>query len=655
MQTVQIFYNMVSLSQVTVSFGGFNLFNDVSFLITSKERVGLVGKNGAGKSTLLKLIVGQMTPSSGEISIPRDLAVGYLPQQMDVANSRSVIDEAMTAFSDTLKLAKDIEKISKELELRTDYESDGYAALINSLAEKSERFSLLGGESLDAKVEVTLTGLGFKRTDFLRPTSEFSGGWRMRIELAKLLLREPNILLLDEPTNHLDIESIQWLEDYLKIYPGALMLISHDRAFLDNITDRTIELSLGRAYDYRVPYSRYVELRNERRQQQQAAYKNQQKQIEETKDFVERFRYKATKANQVQSRIKQLEKLDIIEVDDEDNSALNIRFPEAPRTGDLVVKVNNVSKTYDSNAVFSDANFDILRGEKVAFVGRNGEGKTTLSKIIVGSIDYQGELKIGHNVSIGYFAQNQDELMNPNDTVLDTIDRVAVGDIRTKIRDILGSFLFRGEDVDKKVSVLSGGERNRLAMVKLMLQPHNLLVLDEPTNHLDMRSKDILKDALAKFKGTVIVVSHDREFLNGLISKVYEFRDGSVNEHIGGIYNFLAKRKLQNLKELETRKEKEKTEKSNLGISDRKQEWLNRKEQDKIIRKVASQVEKVEANIGNLETQIAQKDAILCNPSNACINDDFFAEYEALKTELNKTMHKWEQLHYELEILKEDD
>ncbi|MDY0200788.1 MAG: ABC-F family ATP-binding cassette domain-containing protein [Bacteroidales bacterium] len=646
---------MVSLSQVTVSFGGFNLFNDVSFLITSKERVGLVGKNGAGKSTLLKLIVGQMTPSSGEISIPRDLAIGYLPQQMDVANSRSVIDEAMTAFSDTLKLAKDIEKISKELELRTDYESDGYAALINSLAEKSERFSLLGGESLDAKVEVTLTGLGFKRTDFLRPTSEFSGGWRMRIELAKLLLREPNILLLDEPTNHLDIESIQWLEDYLKTYPGALVLISHDRAFLDNVTDRTIELSLGRAYDYRVPYSRYVELRNERRQQQLAAYKNQQKQIEETKDFVERFRYKATKANQVQSRIKQLEKLDIIEVDDEDNSALNIRFPEAPRTGDLVVKVNNVSKAYGANTVFSDANFDILRGEKVAFVGRNGEGKTTLSKIIVGSIDYQGELKIGHNVSIGYFAQNQDELMNPNDTVLDTIDRVAVGDIRTKIRDILGAFLFRGEDVEKKVSVLSGGERNRLAMVKLMLQPYNLLVLDEPTNHLDMRSKDILKDALAKFKGTVIVVSHDREFLNGLISKVYEFRDGSVNEHIGGIYNFLAKRKLENLKELETQKEKEKTEKSNLGISDRKQEWLNRKEQDKIIRKVASQVEKVEASISKLETQIAQKDTILCNPSNACINDDFFAEYEALKTELNKTMHKWEQLHYELEVLKEED
>ncbi|HZJ74237.1 MAG TPA: ABC-F family ATP-binding cassette domain-containing protein, partial [Perlabentimonas sp.] len=609
----------------------------------------------AGKSTLLKLIIGEMPPSSGEISVPRDLAIGYLPQQMDVANSRSVIDETMTAFSDILKLTKDIKKISKEIEQRTDYESEEYAELINSLAEKSERFSLLGGESLDAKAEVTLTGLGFKRTDFSRPTSEFSGGWRMRIELAKILLREPNILLLDEPTNHLDIESIGWFEDYLKAYSGALILISHDRAFLDNVTDRTIELSLGRAYDYKVPYSKYVELRNERKQQQLAAYKNQQKQIGETKEFIERFRYKATKANQVQSRIKQLEKLDIIEVDDEDNSALNIRFPEAPRAGDLVVKANNVSKAYGSNTVFSDANFDILRGEKIAFVGRNGEGKTTLSKIIIGEIDYQGELKIGHNVSIGYFAQNQDELMNPNNTVLETIDRVAVGEIRTKIRDILGAFLFRGEDVDKRVSVLSGGERNRLAMVKLMLQPYNLLVLDEPTNHLDMRSKDILKEALINFKGTVIVVSHDREFLDGLVSKVYEFRDGNVKEHLGGIYNFLEKRKLENLKELETRKEAERSEKSNSGISNRKQEWLNRKEQDRIIRKVTSQIEKVETKINTLEEQIAEKDTILCNPANACINDDFFAEYEALKTKLNKTMHKWEQLHYELDILQEED
>ncbi len=643
---------MVSLSQVTVSFGGFDLFKDISFLVSPKERVGLVGKNGAGKTTLLRLIVGQMTPTSGLISIPRDLTIGYLPQQMDVANSRSVMDETMTAFSDTLKLAKEIEKISKEIEHRTDYESDAYSKLINDLTEKSERFSMLGGDNLEAQSEVTLMGLGFKRADFTRPTKEFSGGWRMRIELAKILLRQPGVLLLDEPTNHLDIESIQWLEDYLKTFPGALILISHDRAFLDNVTERTIELSLGRAYDYRVPYSKYVSLRDERREQQLAAYKNQQKQIEETKDFIERFRYKATKANQVQSRVKALDKIEIIEVDDEDNTAVNIRFPEAPRSGDVVVKVDDVSKAYGNHMVFADANFYINRGEKVAFVGRNGEGKTTLSKILVGEIDYMGEVKIGHNVSIGYFAQNQDELMNPAHTVLETIDRVAVGDVRTKIRDILGAFLFKGEDVDKKVQVLSGGERNRLAMVKLMLQPYNLLILDEPTNHLDMRSKDILKNALKKFKGTVIVVSHDREFLDGLVSKVYEFRDGRVREHLGGIYDFLTKRKLENLKELETRKEQEKLDKGTNGESDRKKEWLDRKEQEKVIRKVASQIEKVEKEIVEIEEKIAEMDKILSNPEGRTIEDHFFKEYQGFKNKLSSTMHKWEQLHYEFEILE---
>lgn len=645
---------MVSLSQVTVSFGGFDLFKDINFLVGPKERAGLVGKNGAGKSTLLKLVVGEMTPTSGLISIPRDLTIGYLPQQMDVANSRSVMDETMTAFSNTLKLAKGIEKITHELQHRTDYESEAYSKLINDLTEKSERFNLLGGENLDAKAEVTLLGLGFKRSDFVRPTSEFSGGWRMRIELAKILLLQPSILLLDEPTNHLDIESIQWLEDYLKTFPGALILISHDRAFLDNVTERTIELSLGRAYDYRVPYSKYVVLREERRVQQLAAYKNQQKQVEETKDFIERFRYKATKANQVQSRVKALDKMEIIEVDDEDNTSVNIRFPDAPRSGDLAVKINGVSKSYGNHLVFGDANFDINRGEKVAFVGRNGEGKTTLSKIIIGEITHKGEVKIGHNVSIGYFAQNQDELMIPTRTVLETIDQVAVGNIRTKIRDILGAFLFKGEDVDKKVAVLSGGERNRLAMVKLMLQPYNLLILDEPTNHLDMRSKDILKGALQKFKGTVIVVSHDREFLNGLVSKVYEFRDGRVKEHLGGIYEFLAKRKLENLKELEIRKEKVKLEKSNNGESDQKKKWLDRKDQEKIIRKVASQVEKVEQEIEALEAKIAERDATLSNPheSDTTIDDTFFKEYDELKTKLNSTMHRWEQLSYEIDILK---
>ncbi|MDD3893266.1 MAG: ABC-F family ATP-binding cassette domain-containing protein, partial [Bacteroidales bacterium] len=504
---------MISLNQLTVSFGGFDLFKQISFLVSSKERVGLVGKNGAGKTTLLRLIVGQMAPTSGSINIPKEVSIGYLPQQMDVANSRTVINETMLAFEEAIALHNEIDHITKEIENRTDYQSDSYAQLINDLTEKSERYGILGGDTLEAKTEVTLLGLGFKRSDFNRPTLEFSGGWRMRIELAKILLSEPNILLLDEPTNHLDIESIQWLEDYLKAFNGSLILVSHDRAFLDNVTERTIEISLGSAHDYRVSYSKYVELRKERREQQLAAYKNQQKQIEDTKEFIERFRYQATKANQVQSRVKQLDKIDVIEVEEEDNTAINIRFPDAPRSGELTVKVDNITKRYGNNTVFSNANLDIVRGEKVAFVGRNGEGKTTLSRIIIGDLDYEGTLKIGHNVSIGYFAQNQDELMDPNRTVLETIDRVAVGEVRTKIRDILGAFLFRGEDVDKKVSVLSGGERNRLAMVKLMLQPYNLLVLDEPTNHLDMRSKDILKNALLNFKGTAIVVSHDRDFL----------------------------------------------------------------------------------------------------------------------------------------------
>lgn len=648
---------MVSLNQVTVSFGGFDLFKDISFLVSPKERVGLVGKNGAGKSTVLKLIVGEMSPSSGSISIPRDVTIGYLPQQMDVANSRSVIDETMLAFSETILLAKQIAKITKEIEHRTDYESDSYSKLINDLTEKSERYSLMGGETLEAQAEVTLQGLGFKRSDFTRPTSEFSGGWRMRIELAKILLRKPSVLLLDEPTNHLDIESIQWLEDYLKTFPGALVLISHDRAFLDNITERTIELSLGKAFDYKVPYSKYVILRQERREQQLATYKNQQKQIDETKEFIERFRYKATKANQVQSRIKQLEKIEVIEVDEDDTTTINIRFPAAPRSGDLVVKVNDVAKRYGNNLVFDNATMDILRGEKIAFVGRNGEGKTTLSRIIINDLDYEGELKIGHNVSIGYFAQNQDELMDPNQTVLETIDRVAVGDIRTKIRDILGAFLFRGEDVDKKVGVLSGGERNRLAMVKLMLQPYNLLVLDEPTNHLDMRSKDILKSALQNFKGTVIIVSHDREFLNGLVSKVYEFRDGKVREHLGGIYEFLAKRKLQSLKELEVQKSIDRQDKVDLGDSDRKKQWLDKKEQDKAIRKIASQVEKTEHEISKLEEEIAKMDTALSNPheNKYDINDDFFKTYDDLKTKLSKSMHRWEQLSYEIDILKDSD
>jgi len=646
---------MIALNQVTVSFGGFDLFRDVSFLVGNRERVGLVGKNGAGKSTVLRLIVGEATPTSGIVSFPRDLNIGYLPQQMVLNNTRMVMEEAMLAFSETLQLQKDIERLTREVEQRTDHESDEYINIIHQLSEKTERYHLLNSDSLEAKAEITLTGLGFKRDDFVRQTKEFSGGWRMRIELAKILLRQPDILLLDEPTNHLDIESIQWLEDYLKVFSGAVLLISHDRAFLDNITERTVELSLGKAFDYRVPYSKYVVLRQERREQQLAAYRNQQKQIEETKDFIERFRYKATKANQVQSRVKQLEKIDIIEVDDEDNAAVNIRFPAAPRSGDVVLKVDEVSKKFGYHTVFSSANFYIGRGEKVAFVGRNGEGKTTLSRIIVGELDYEGNLQIGYNVSIGYFAQNQDELMNPNMTVLETIDRVAVGDIRTKIRDILGAFLFRGEDVDKKVSVLSGGERNRLAMVKLMLQPYNLLVLDEPTNHLDMRSKDILKTALLNYQGTVIVVSHDREFLNGLVSKVYEFRDGKVKEHLGGIYDFLSKRKLESLKELETRKVAAAELRSDKDETDQKKQWLEKKEKDKAIRRVATQLERIEKEVTEQEEQIAQMDFLLSNPESGTskIDNEFFSVYQSLKDKLSANMVKWEDLAFELEALKD--
>jgi ATP-binding cassette subfamily F protein 3 len=580
--------------------------------------------------------------------------MGYLPQQMALANGRSVMAEALTAFAETLSMKKEIESIGVQLSERTDYESAEYMAIINRLAELNDRYSLLGGGSIDAQAEQALLGLGFKRSDFGRPTNEFSGGWRMRIELAKILLRKPDVLLLDEPTNHLDIESIQWLEEYLQTFPGALVLISHDKAFLDNVTERTIELSLGSAYDYRVPYSKYVELRKERREQQLAAYRNQQKLIEDTQDFIERFRYKATKAVQVQSRIKQLEKLEIIEVDEEDMAAMTIRFPSGPRAGDIVCEVKDVAKSFGGKPVFSDANFTIQRGEKVAFVGRNGEGKTTMSRIIVGELDCTGLCRIGYNVSVGYFAQNQDELLNNSLTVLETIDRVAVGDIRPKMRDILGAFLFRGEDVDKKVGVLSGGERNRLALAKLMLQPYNLLVLDEPTNHLDMRSKDILKEALLRYDGTLIVVSHDREFLNGLVSKVYEFADGRVKEHLGGIYDFLQRRKLQSLKELERKKAetKENTPKSD---SDQKQAWLERKELDKQIRKVANQLEEVEVRIGTLEAEIADMDRLLSDPSANGVNPgdhSFFSKYEQRKRALERLMYEWELLTSELEEWK---
>jgi len=644
---------MISVNQVTVSFGGFQLFKDINFLITQRDRIGLVGKNGAGKSTLLKLMVGEMRPTSGSISVPNDIRVGYLPQQMVIADGRTVMNETLLAFKETIELKKEIDRLGLEIVERTDYESESYNRLINQLTEKTDHYNIIGGGNLESKVEQTLTGLGFKRTDFERQTSEFSGGWRMRIELAKLLLRKPEVLLLDEPTNHLDIESIQWLEEYLETFPGALLLISHDKAFLDNVTQRTIEISLGVAYDYRVSYSKYVVLHQERREQQMAAYRNQQKMIEDTQDFIDRFRYKSTKAVQVQSRIKQLDKLDIIEVDDEDLTSLNIKFPPAPRSGDVVVEAKDVAKSFGDHLIFSGANFTVQRGEKVAFVGRNGEGKTTMSRIIIGELPYDGNTRIGHNVSYGYFAQNQDELLNESLTVLETIDKVAVGDVRTRMRDILGAFLFRGDDVDKKVSVLSGGERNRLAMAKLMLQPYNLLVLDEPTNHLDMRSKDILKDALLKFDGTLIIVSHDREFLNGLVNKVYEFSDGKVKEHLGGIYDFLRRRKLANLKELERKREviNEIEPKSD---SEQKQAWLERKEVDKQIRKVVTQLEEVEGKIEVVEAEIGLLDAKFAIPDDSASNPEyaFFSKYQELKEELKQLMKSWEDLSLEVENLK---
>ena len=541
---------MVSVDNLKVEFGVTPLFEDVSYVINKRDRIALVGKNGAGKSTMLKILAGIQAPTSGSVSVPRDVTIGYLPQVMILSDKHTVMEEAEMAFEHIFDLQASIERMNQELADRTDYDSENYHKLIEKFTHDNERFLMMGGTNYTAEIERTLMGLGFSREDFNRPTSEFSGGWRMRIELAKLLLRRPDVLLLDEPTNHLDIESIQWLENFLKTSAGAVVLVSHDRAFINNVTNRTIEISCGHIYDYKVAYDEFVVLRKERREQQLRAYENQQKQIQDTEDFIERFRYKATKAVQVQSRIKQLEKIVPIEIDDEDNSALRLKFPPAMRSGNYPVICDGVKKVYGSHLVFHDVTLTINRGEKVAFVGKNGEGKSTLVKCIMDEIPYEGKLTIGHNVQIGYFAQNQAQMLDENLSVFDTIDYVAKGDIRLKIRDILGAFMFGGEASDKKVKVLSGGERCRLAMIKLLLEPVNFLILDEPTNHLDMRSKDVLKEAIKEFDGTVIVVSHDREFLDGLVTKVYEFGGGVVKEHIGGIYDFLQKKKIESLNEL---------------------------------------------------------------------------------------------------------
>ena len=639
---------MISIDNLTVSFGGWTLFDGISFLVNEKDRIGLVGKNGAGKTTILKLIAGLQQPTSGAVTKNGDCTIGYLPQQMQVADTTTLIAETAKAFEEVLAIEAEIERLTAEIASRTDYESEEYEKLLHNLNDANDRYHILGGDTRDADIEKTLLGLGFRRDEFEKPTREFSGGWRMRIELAKLLLRRPSIFLLDEPTNHLDIESIQWLEEYLKNYNGAVLLISHDRAFLDNVTTRTIELSLGKIYDYKVPYSQFVTLRAERRAQQLAAYQNQQRLIEKSEEFIEKFRYKPTKSNQVQSRIKQLDKLERIEVEEEDLATLNIKFPPAPRSGQIVSEVKEVGKAFGDHRVFSGAEFTIHKGDKIALVGRNGEGKTTFARMLIGELEpTEGTIKIGANVSVGYYAQNQDDLMNGDFTVYDTLDRVAVGDIRTRLRDILGAFLFRGEDVDKKVKVLSGGERSRLAMARMMLEPHNLLVLDEPTNHMDMRSKDILKTALQKFDGTVVLVSHDREFLDGIVDKVYEFRDGGVREYLGGIYYFLEKRKLENLHEVERKAPTTTATKSEV-VSSGKLSYEQKKEQEKLLRKLRKNVEQIESDLAGVEAQIAEYDARFATATE--YNADDYKAYDELKSRYDHLMHEWEKASYELEI-----
>lgn len=644
---------MISIEGLTVEFGGKALFDGISYVINKKDRIALVGKNGAGKSTMLKIIAGLQEPTRGNCVVPKDVTIGYLPQHMIHNDEQTVFEEAEKAFEYILSLQKEIEKKNVELCERTDYESEEYHAIIEKITNLNEHLSMLGGGNFTAEIEKTLFGLGFVREDFTRKTSEFSGGWRMRIELAKLLLQRPDVLLLDEPTNHLDIESIQWLESFLANRANAVVLVSHDKAFIDGVTTRTIEISLGKIYDYKASYSTYLELRKERREQQQRAFENQQKQIQDTEDFIERFRYKTSKAVQVQSRIKQLDKLERLEVDEEDNSALRLKFPPAPRSGSFPIIVENVTKMYGDHTVFENVDLTIKRGEKVAFVGKNGEGKSTLVKCIMGEIDFAGKLTLGHNVKIGYFAQNQASLLNEEKTVFATIDDVAVGDIRTKIRDILGGFMFGGEESDKKVKVLSGGERSRLAMIRLLLEPVNLLILDEPTNHLDIRSKDVLKQALKEFDGTVILVSHDREFLDGLVSKVYEFSNKKVKEHLGGIYDFLQFKKMTSLQEMERKmpvanKNEEKKTTIELKLS-----YDERKELIKNLRKAEKQLEDCEKIISNMEKEIANIEIALQQPEKAA-DSAFFASYGKKKRELEQKMYEWEILTEEVDKRKNE-
>ena len=640
---------MISIDKLTVQFGGFELFGNISFVINPKDRIGLIGKNGAGKTTLLKIIAREQESSFGVVTIPSGINVGYLPQQMKHQSNKTVINESLSAFDKILSLEKEIEQIGIELSKRDDYESKEYLKLISDLSDKNEEFHILDGSTIQADTEKILLGLGFNASDFNRNASEFSGGWRMRIELAKILLQKPELLLLDEPTNHLDIESIEWLENFLANYYGAVLMISHDKAFLDNISNRTLEIVLGKMYDFKLPYSKFIELRKEQKTQQTAAYINQQKMIEKTEEFITRFRAKATKAVQVQSKIKQLNKIDRIQIEQEDNSKVNIKFPPAPRSGTIVVETKELTKKFDNKTVFEDIFFTLERGEKIALVGKNGEGKTTFSRIIVGEYKYEGEFKLGHNIKIGYFAQNQDEILDENKTVFQTLDDIAVGDIRTKIRDILGAFLFRGEDIDKKVKILSGGEQSRLAIAKLLLEPVNLLVLDEPTNHLDMRSKEILKQALKNYEGTLVIVSHDRDFLHGLTEKIYEFKNKQIKQFIGDIYEFLERKKITSLNELND-KTKVISTKQVKDTTDNKAKYEQRKLAEKEIRKAKNLIKKSEEEIERLELLSEELILKISQPENSG-NNELLVSYNSTKKLLDKTMNDWEIYSFNLEKL----
>ncbi len=654
---------MISVDGLKVEFGVRPLFQDASFVVNNRDRIALVGKNGAGKSTMLKILCGLEKPTSGSVSIPNDTTIGYLPQVMKITDDTTVREETRKAFANVAALKNRVDELQEQLSEREDYESVAYLDLVQRFTNAHDRYMMAEPDSMEANMERTLTGLGFTREDFGRPTKEFSGGWRMRIELAKILLENPDVLLLDEPTNHLDIESIQWLEQFLAQSAKALVLVSHDRAFINNVTNRTLEISCGRVVDYRVKYDQYVELRRERREQQLRAYENQQKEIADIKDFIERFRYKPTKSVQVQSRIKQLEKIVPIEIDDVDNSQMRLKFPPCLRSGDYPIICDNVGKAYGEHVVFSNVNLTIKRGEKVAFAGKNGEGKSTLIKCIMGEIPFGGNLKIGHNVQIGYFAQNQAQLLDGSLTVFDTIDRVARGEVRLRINDILGAFMFGGEASEKKVGVLSGGERSRLAMIRLLLEPVNLLILDEPTNHLDMRSKDVLKEAIKAFDGTAIIVSHDREFLDGLVSKVYEFGGGKVIEHLGGIYDFLQTRNLESLHEIGAKEQDKKEEKSpakpdtaasSVSTAVPKQNYAARKEWQKRVHKAEKAVKDSETKIEKLEKRISELDALLCLPENAS-NMEYVTEYTETKKSLDKEVELWEQFSEDLEKIKANE